>query len=73
MGFGFGASDVYTATALASKVIVIVPQYRTTNFLVRAPFTLALHFGIATRDHAYVAFHPWMAGTSIVPFHTSHR
>ena len=53
MGFGFGASDVYTAAALALKVIIIVPQYRTTKCPVRAPFTLALPSGIATRDHAY--------------------
>ena len=53
MGFGFGASDVYTATALALKVILIVPQYRTTRCPVRAPFALALYFSIAARGHAY--------------------
>ena len=53
MGFGFGASDVYTAAALALKVIFAIPQYRTTKCLVSALSTLALQFSITARDHAY--------------------
>ena len=53
MGFGFGASDLYTAAALALKVILIVPQYRATKCPILALFTLALQSSIAARDHAY--------------------
>ena len=53
MGFGFGASDVYTATALALKVILTVFSLWDHEMSSSDSVHFGSSFGIATHDYEY--------------------